>query len=30
AIVEDCYPNKDFQRFFVGEIVKVLQAEDGE
>ena len=30
AIVEDCYPNKDFHCFFVGEIVKVLQAEDGE
>ena len=30
AIVEDCYPNKDFHRFFIGEIVKVLQAIDGE
>ena len=30
GIVEDCYPNKDFHRFFVGEIVKVLQATDGE
>ena len=30
GIVEDCYPNKEFHRFFVGEIVKVLQATDGE
>ena len=27
GIIEDCYPNRDFHDFYVGEIVKVLVAE---
>lgn len=27
GIVEDCYPNRDFHDFYIGEIVKVLVAE---